>query len=109
MAAVPVGQDAGYNLRAGGRRCFSCAVSVVTIPGLLHALLLDVFSRELRASFVARMWSTQRNLLCLAFHLTVVAGAINHDAEPYVIAMVNNASMGPDGMYTSDDCCKSTY
>jgi nitrate reductase cytochrome c-type subunit len=32
-------------------------------------------------------------MLCLALHLTAVAVAINHDAEPYVISMVNNASM----------------
>jgi hypothetical protein len=52
-----------------------------------------------RASFVTRMWSTQSPILCLALQLTAVAGAINHDAEPYVVAMVNNAFMGPDGMH----------
>jgi hypothetical protein len=50
------------------------------------------------------MWSTRRCILGLALHFAAVAsydynidGAINRDAEPYVIAMVNNASMGPDG------------
>jgi hypothetical protein len=52
------------------------------------------------------MWSTWGCILGLALHLRPVAGydyntdgAINHDAEPYVIAMANNASIGPDGMY----------
>ena len=47
---------------------------------------------------------TRRCILGLALRFAAVAGydydidgAINHDAEPYVIAMVNNASMGPDG------------
>jgi hypothetical protein len=48
------------------------------------------------------MWSAQSVVFGLALHLTAVAGAIDHDAEPYVIAMVNNASLGPDGMHTSD-------
>jgi len=57
------------------------------------------------------MRSTQSSILGLALHVTAVIGydyntdgAINHDAEPYVIAMVNNASIGPDGTYTSGFC-----
>ena len=54
------------------------------------------------------MWSTQRCILGLALHLTAVTstvyntnGAINHDAQPYVMSMVNNASIGPDGTLPS--------
>ena len=36
------------------------------------------------------------HVLGLALQLTDVV-AQNRDAEPYVIAMVNNASVGPDG------------
>lgn len=48
------------------------------------------------------MWSSRSHVLALALHFTTVVcydyGSINQDAEPYVIAMVNNASVGPDGM-----------
>lgn len=44
-------------------------------------------------------------LINLAFHLAAVLGydygAINHGAEPYVVAMFNNASIGPDGKASS--------
>jgi hypothetical protein len=47
------------------------------------------------------MRPTIRHRLCLGLILGGVMatnyGAINHDAEPYVISMVNNASVGLDG------------
>lgn len=43
------------------------------------------------------MRPAQSHVLGFALHL-VGAVAQNHDAEPYVIAMVNNASVGADGM-----------
>ena len=85
--------------------CFNLWSSSRLATGRLSAGRL--LQRQLYASFVLRMWSTRSVISCLALQLTAVAGAINHDAEPYVIAMVNNASMGPDGMY-APDCCKST-
>lgn len=50
------------------------------------------------------MKPAQSQVLALALQLaTVVAqegyGSVNHDAQPYVIAMVNNASVGPDGTF----------
>jgi hypothetical protein len=43
-----------------------------------------------------------RSALILALHLPVVLGydygSLNHNAEPYVVAMFSNESMGPDGM-----------
>jgi hypothetical protein len=48
------------------------------------------------------MWPTRSYVLGLVIHSTAVVGynygAVNNDADPYVIAMVNNASVGPDGM-----------
>ena len=89
MSALSVGQDAGYNLRAGERGCIFCVV-FVTIPGLSLQLATGrlsagfPFQRQLDASFESRMWSTQSVVLCLASHLTAVAGAINHDVEPFL-------------------------
>lgn len=44
-------------------------------------------------------------LIGLALHFAAVLGydygAINHGAEPYVVAMFNNASIGPDGKPSS--------
>jgi hypothetical protein len=46
-----------------------------------------------------------RSALVLALHLPAVLGydygKLNHDAEPYVVAMFANESMGPDGMLFS--------
>jgi hypothetical protein len=47
-----------------------------------------------------------RSTLILALHLTAVFGydygSLNHDAEPYVVAMFSNESIGPDGMLFSE-------
>ena len=46
--------------------------------------------------------SSFRSALILALHLPVVLGydygKLNHDAQPYVVAMFGNESTGPDGM-----------
>jgi hypothetical protein len=47
-----------------------------------------------------------RSALILALHLPVVFGynygSLNQDAEPYVVAMFGNESIGPDGMLFSE-------
>jgi hypothetical protein len=49
--------------------------------------------------------SSFRSALILALHLPVVLGydygKLNHDADPYVVAMFGNESTGPDGMLLS--------
>jgi hypothetical protein len=57
------------------------------------------------------MWSTRSHVLSLIIHSTAVLGynygTVNSDADPYVIAMVNNASVGPDG--TSSPASTQTH
>lgn len=53
---------------------------------------------------LARMWPGLEQMLVLALQAPTALGysygTINHDADPYVIAMRNNVSTGPDGKFS---------
>jgi len=50
---------------------------------------------------LAKMWPEMAEILLLALQVNTAIGCaygiINHAADPYVIAMRNNVSTGPDG------------
>ena len=56
--------------------------------------------------------SSFRSALILALHLPVVLGydygKLNHDAQPYVVAMFGNESTGPDGMLPPEPLPRNT-
>jgi len=90
----------------------STVLSIISYSFFLYLSRCSACERPLRSCATLRRWldgigdmSSFGSALVLALHLTVVFGynygSLNHDAQPYVVAMFSNESAGPDGMLFS--------